>query len=166
MFPILTADAVRQLLDYDQATGVFRWRVQRGGRAAPGTVAGTPDDRGATIIRIGKRHFKAHRLAWLHVHGEWPSLDVDHIDGNPANNAISNLRLATMAQNLANAKRRKDNIVGLKGVSPRCDGKAFRARIAIGGRQLHLGSFPTAEEAHAAYMAAAERLFGEFARAA
>jgi hypothetical protein len=161
----ISAAGVRDVLAYDPETGAFTWRLYRGGLAKPSTKAGTKDERGVVNIRLNRRPYKAHRLAWLYVHGEWPELDVDHIDGDPGNNRIANLRLATMTQNLGNMRRHKNNTCGFKGVSLRWDRKAFRARIKVNGTQQHLGCFQTAEEAHAAYMAAAERLFGEFARA-
>jgi hypothetical protein len=153
----LTADDVRALLDYDPETGVFTWKAR-------GTVAGC-ESRGYLVIRIGRTTQRAHRLAWLLTYGEWPS-QIDHRDGNRSNNAISNLRLASTAQNSQNAKLRADSSTGFKGVSVCNFTGRFRAYINVDNKRVHLGRFNTAEEAGEAYKAAALKHFGEFARVA
>jgi hypothetical protein len=95
-----------------------------------------------------------------------PAGEVDHINGVRADNRIANLRLATMSQNRANAKRRSDNRSGLKGVSWCAPRSKWRAQIKTGGRSQHLGLFGSAEAAHAAYSREATRVFGEYARLA
>lgn len=165
----LTAQYVRSILDYDPATGEFRWkrRADQGKRwnsRYAGTVAGCTHPDGHRRLKIGNRNYWAHRLAWLIVHGEWPERDLDHRNGNPTDNRLANLRLATLSQNIANARRRADNTTGFKGVVRQ--GQRFRAQIKQAGKTLHLGMFDTPEEAHAAYVAAARERFGDFARAA
>ena len=162
-----TRENLRNELDYNPATGVFRWKRSWRGRNRNGGLAGTSVN-GYWAINIDGRRFFAHRLAWFYMTGEWPPHDIDHIDGNPANNAFANLRLATRAENLGNSRLRKDNPVGLKGVIPKtqCGHTKYHARIRVDGEQRHLGSFDTPEEAHAAYVAKAAEVFGEFARAA
>ncbi|MDR6393480.1 AP2 domain-containing protein [Paraburkholderia phenoliruptrix] len=88
---------------------------------------------------------------------------VDHIDGNRLNNQKANLRICTHAQNLRNQKRRRDNTTGYKGVTFDVKAGRFHAQIRNNGARKHLGHFDTAEEAHAAYCAAALELHGEFA---
>jgi hypothetical protein len=100
-----------------------------------------------------------HRLVWFLAYGEWPAM-LDHIDRDTTNNALSNLREATPQQNQAN--RRSQNRNGLKGICAIHTGK-FRSSIKVSGRTIGLGTFSTAEEAHAAYMEAAHHYFGEFA---
>lgn len=159
----LTAELLRSLLDYDAEAGVFRWRISRGSRRA-GAVAGNLRRDGYVGILVCGRLYTAHRLAWLWVTGEWP-IEVDHRDGDGSNNAWTNLRLATHAQNMSNTKKPRHNTSGFKGVHLRRQGD-FSASIQHKGKTIHLGLFPTAEAAHAAYCAAAERIHGEFARAA
>lgn len=89
---------------------------------------------------------------------------IDHVDGNGLNNTRANLREATPSQNNMNAKRPLSNTTGYKGVSPTYNGKKWRARIKVNGRQTHLGTFDTPEEAHAVYCEKARELHGEFAR--
>ena len=119
-------------------------------------------------ITVGGKRYPAHRVAWLYIHNVWPIVDVDHINGNREDNRICNLRLATRAENLRNSKRHKDNKSGYKGVcrDSRLKGNQWRATIWVDGKLKHLGYFATPEAAHLAYCDAAERHFGEFARAA
>jgi hypothetical protein len=89
---------------------------------------------------------------------------VDHKDGNGLNNARSNLRLATNAQNTINSRRSSRNKSGYKGVSWNKENHKWYAYIKINGRNKHLGTFDTPEDAYAVYCAAAIEHHGEFAR--
>ena len=142
----LTAERLRQLLDYSPETGLFYWRVKRGSVAA-GTEAGTWHGNGYRKIHIDGVPHLAHRLAWLYVHGEHPTGEIDHRNRNPADNRISKLRQASRAQNVRNTSRRNRRS-GFKCVV-RHGGK-WRARIAVDRRRIELGIFSTAEEAAAA----------------
>jgi HNH endonuclease/AP2 domain len=94
--------------------------------------------------------------------GKWCRVIIDHRDGDPSNNRWDNLRRATVAQNGANKPRHRNNTSGFKGVCR--DRGRWRAAIYKNGRRHPLGNFPTPEAAHAAYVKAARKLFGEFAR--
>jgi hypothetical protein len=102
----------------------------------------------------------AHRLAWLYMTGEWPTDIIDHKNRNGLNNRWDNLREADQELNLANASVQKNNKAKLKGV--RTQAGAFTARIVFRKRYHYLGRFKTAEEAHAAYVAKARELAGDF----
>lgn len=160
-------DYVFSLLSYDKETGRFTWLVQRGS-IKPGRLAGSPQtSRGKTTyiqIRIDKKYYKAHHLAWLFQHGEWPAFDLDHEDGDGTNNRIANLRKCTMAQNKANSKIYKNNTTGHKGVFKVRN--KWRVTIQKNGKRIQIGYFDTIDAAIAAYWEASQRLFGEFARAA
>lgn len=107
----------------------------------------------------------AHRAAWLLHYGSWPEHEIDHIDGNRSNNAISNLRPATHTQNQWNKRICARNKSGYRGVHfMKANGK-FRAQIVTNGVRRHVGLFDTAEQAHAAYIAAAASQRGEYATA-
>lgn len=170
---VLTAERLRQLLDYDPVTGVFTRRMKRKGAKGVGTVAGFPDGHERPsgfqywYICIDYRHYKRSRLAWLHVHGAWPAGEIDHVDGNESNDAIANLRDVTRAQNSRNTRGRKHSAARLKGVRRMKNvvlRKPWSARITVGGAEKCLGYFATDVEAGEAYDAAAIKLHGAFAR--
>lgn len=165
---MITAERAREAFDYDPVTGVFYWRIQPRQGVNVGDVAGTPDSYGYHILRIDRGQFKAHRVAWLYVYGHWPNEQIDHVNGVRSDNRIVNLRLASHSQNRANTKMHADNKCGYKGVRYQRHTKKnpWRAQISYGGTTHHIGNFPTPEEAHAAYCAAAQRVFGDFARVA
>jgi hypothetical protein len=162
--PRLTRARLRELLHYDPATGEFRWlkRVSRPTRV--GDAAGALEINGYRKITIEGRQYRAHHLAWLYMTGQWRSGLIDHRDGDRSNNRWDNLRRATASQNCANRRLPRNNKCRLKGVT-RTESHRWRAGIHKNGRRRHLGIFSTPEAAHAAYVAAARKLFGEFARA-
>jgi hypothetical protein len=96
--------------------------------------------------------------------GEWGRPVIDHRDGNPLNNRWRNLRLCSVSENAANRRRLRNNKSGFKGVAFVPERGMWRARISKHGKRYPLGNYATAEEAHAAYVAKARELFGEFAR--
>jgi hypothetical protein len=159
----LTADRLRDLLKYDPETGLFTWRVDRGHRRCKGEIAGTSKDNcGYPMIRVDYVTYKAHRLAWLYMIGEWPKIYVDHVNGIRDDNRWSNLREADPAQNTINSEPRF-NKIGLTGVSVSSK-NSFKASIKINGRSVYLGNFSTAQEAHEAFKRAAESYHGRYRR--
>lgn len=157
----ISAAEVRELFIYNPDTGDLTRRVDRSSNATSGKRAGCVAPDGYQTVRISGRAYKVHRLIWLIVLGSWPEGYIDHIDGDTSNNRWNNLRIATHQQNTANAKRRKDNSTGYKGVKKL--GGRFQARLGSGGR-IHIGTFDTAEDAHRAYINAARSKYGNFAR--
>lgn len=157
---MLTAERLRELLEYSPETGEFKWRKPPRNKDIPGLIAGGRTGR-YVYIGIAQTMYLGHRLAWLYVHGEWPSAEIDHINRDCRDNRIANLRLATHSENLCNKPVRQDSATRIKGVSPKR--KKFCARIIKDGRRYWLGSFDTPEEAHAVYCQAAQSLHGEFA---
>jgi hypothetical protein len=146
------AELLRLRLDYNPNTGVFTWKNGR----RKGFAAGSLTPTGYITIRLGKQ-YEAQRLAWFAVHGDFPKAQIDHINGITTDNRIVNLRVASHAENQQNRKGdRSDSKTGVIGVSARRSG--FLARIKVNKREIHLGCFETAEEAHAAYLAAKKRL--------
>lgn len=152
--------------DYDTASGCLRWRVREdvpakwNGRFA-GTVAGSKVG-GRVVVIIHGRHLKAHRIIWKMVHGDEPN-EIDHIDGDPLNNRIGNLRPATREQNMRNVRGRA--VSGVKGVCFHPRSGLWRARVRVGGKEV-CQYRKTLDEAAVAYAEMATRHYGEFARLA
>jgi len=159
----MTVERLKQALRYDPETGAFLWIVppKNHPRLANQSAGGVGAN--YVMIKIDNRRYKAHRLAWLYVHGAWPTGDIDHINGCPLDNRISNLRIATNPQNQANRRRNagKETPKGVR-VLP---SNRFQARITVNKQLKNIGTFPTAELAAKAYLAAAQSHYGNFARA-
>jgi hypothetical protein len=149
---------VGRYIAYDPHDGVFTWRTAKGRRKV-GSPAGTLRKDGYLQIKVNGKMFLAHRIAWFLVHGEQPK-ELDHIDGDPSNNRIVNLRRASHSDNLANQRDRR----ATRGTRPSRNGKRYTARIVVDYKDIHIGTFDTEEEACAAYAKAAREHFGEFAR--
>jgi hypothetical protein len=158
----LTADRLRHLLDYNPETGQLSWRSPTAHNVKRGQIAGNRHGGGYLHTMVERRRHQNHRLAWLHFYGEFPVGVVDHINGDKADNRISNLRLANRSTNAANSKARGSS--GFKGVTA-CK-KRWRAQITVNQEVIYLGLYKTKEEAHAVYAEAARQHFGEYARAA
>lgn len=154
---ILTAERLRDLFFYDPDVGEFiRKRGVQGCMA--GSVAGYIESRGYAKITIDGIAYRAHRLAWLYVYGEFPSMDLDHINWNKSDNRIENLRIVTCCENQQNAPIRKDNTSGYRGVSfDKSKGK-WAASIAHKGVEKKLGHFGSAEDAGLSYSIAAAHI--------
>ena len=149
----LTQSQLFGILSYDADTGVFTWLVDSGARKCAGSVAGTATSRGVVYISIKRKKYLAHRLAWLYSYGHWPNGTVDHIDGDPSNNRLANLREATAAQQQHNLRRPKGDNPYI-GVHFNKEHGRFAARI----NGKHLGYYSTADDARTAYLAAKKLL--------
>jgi len=161
---MLTHQRLRELLDYDPETGVFTWRVNRRGRfARVGAVAGTPRKDGRLQISVDGTIYDAGPLAFLWMTGRWPARLIDHKNGDPSDDRWRNLREATYSQNGANSFDRISE-VPFKGVVIEKRTGRYCARIKVNYKMINLGTFETAADAHVAYIAAARKYFGAFAR--
>ena len=159
---MLTQARLREVLHYDEATGVFTWKVARGGRFRAGDVAGTVVKKGYIVITIDGRLHRAHRLAWLYVHGYLPPYQIDHRNHSPADNRIANLRTATQSENNKNMRLSTKNTSGYKGVSWNKQAGKWKAYSTLNGKLNYLGYFTTAEAASEAYNRFAKQHHGEF----
>ena len=159
----MTQDELKEILDYDPETGIFRWKVSKNQHAKIGEVAGTLHPSGYRYVKINEKPYPEHRLAWLYVYGKWPEDMIDHINGFKDDNRIENLREATRSENFCNRTKYNNNTSGIKGVCWHKISKKWQARIRINNKNKHLGLFDSPEEAYEAYCKAAKELHGEFA---
>ena len=157
---MITQAKLKELLNYDQDTGVFTWNVSKPGRNF-GSIAGTRHVNGYTHIQLNRKIYKAHRLAWLYVHGYFPEC-IDHINNNRDDNRIANLREATISQNNHNSKLSKNNTSGIKGVHWHKKSKKWCATLGFHGKIMHLGVFDDLELAELVVMEARSKYHGEF----
>ncbi len=148
----LTAERLREVLDYSPETGRFAW-LKSTGAAPAGAEAGGVSSTGYVRIAIFGKRYQAHQLAWLHHYGEWPG-ELDHINGNKADNRIANLRKALRNENLQNQRKaHSNNKAGILGVSLTKRGR-YVVVIQSGGERKYIGSYSAPEEAEAAYLKA------------
>ena len=170
---IISAKELRQILHYDPDTGGFIWhsrplrpgleRIDKGWnvRMARKPVAVRLDRQGYRQIGITPYgNIQAHRLAWFYVHGVWPKDEIDHINGDPLDNRICNLREADRVQNCSNQKIRTDNTSGVKGVSWQQKTRKWYAYITHAGKMYARGTYDLFEDAVAARKKAASETFG------
>jgi hypothetical protein len=149
----ITYDRLKEVLAYDPITGVFIWIIDRPGKAKKGTISGSLNNERYRLISIDAVSYKAHRLAWLYIHGELPKTLLDHINGNRDDNRIINLRLCTDKENSHNRVNiNKNNTSKYMGVSWHPQLKRWWARIGLNGRNISLGTFECPKEAYEAYL--------------
>jgi hypothetical protein len=153
----ITASRLREVLKYDPETGNFSWLVKHS-RTAHKQIAGALDASAYRVIRVDKKLYKAHRLAWLYVYGVWPKHNIDHINRIRWDNRIINLRDADQSTNMLNASISKNNKSGVKGVCWEHERQCWAASIKVCYKKIFLGRFGTKEEAIAARRKAEERL--------
>lgn len=154
----ITAQRLREVLSYDAESGVFTWTKTVSQTAKAGSIAGHAHSSGYRRITVDGCVMLAHRLAFLYMTGEWPSSEVDHINGDGLDNRMANLRdvpHATNAQNIRTAKSGR-KYAGALGVEKR--GERWRAVIWHRGKNRSLGTYGTSDEAHAAYLSAKRAL--------
>jgi HNH endonuclease/AP2 domain len=155
---------LHELFKYNPKTGNLIWLVPGARRRKVGDIAGCKSTDGRILVGIKGKIYKAHRIIWAMMTGEWPSESIDHINENPSDNRWSNLRLATKSQNMMNISKIKSNTSGYKGVGWSKSSQKWRAYIKVDKISYHLGLFDTKEKAAEAYADAANKLHGIFAR--
>lgn len=140
-------------LDYCEVTGVFT-------RRSNGRPAGTQHSDGRRYIGLGSKLYAEHRLAWLYVHKTWPVGQIDHIDGNPGNNRIANLRDVSDVVNKQNMRRsptgkKYSHLFGAQWCK---QAEKWKASIRVNGRTKFIGFFESDVEASAAYLETKRKL--------
>jgi hypothetical protein len=133
--PLPDLETIESLLHYDPETGEFTWKVDNR-RARKGSVAGTISVYGYRIIKIKPNFYRAHRLAFLLMTGNDPGeLEIDHIDGDRANNRWENIRAASTGQNNRNRKVNRLNKLGIKGVKWKQKQQCYRGTVMVDGKE-------------------------------
>ena len=160
--PQFTAKRARELFHYEPETGIFRRKIQRSHNACVGDIAGSLTDEGRRIIEVGegktRKVYKAHRLAWFYMTGEWP-LEVDHKNTDGNDNRWVNLREADRNLNMQNQRRaHKNSSTGVLGVHKQ--GDKYRARLRVNGKNISLGMFDTSIQASEVYVIAKRQNHG------
>lgn len=148
-------------LKYDPNSGIITWIKRPSKRVKIGQIAGYKRADGYIVIKLLGKHYYAHRVAWELYNGTEPPKHIDHIDGDPSNNKIKNLKLASQRENCQNYKiHRKGKPVGANYVQKYKKYKKYRSRIRVNGVQHNLGYFDTEQEAHSAYLNALSKING------
>lgn len=156
----LSYDRMGELLNYCQDSGVFTWKIDRN-RCKKGSEAGSRHVKGYRAIMIDGRMYLSHRLAWLFMHKSWPKGQIDHADGVLTNNAISNLRDCSPAENKQNLKTystKKGKTSQFPGVYWAKKNHKWHARINCDKNRTHLGYFENEEDAYSAYLRAKQEI--------
>ena len=155
--PDITAEQLREILDYNMETGIFIWKISPSKAVKAGDVAGNIDKRGYSTLGIRGEIYRTHRLAWLYVTGSWPTGMIDHINGIKADNRLVNLRDVGAGGNSENVRKpNKRNKSGFMGVI--WYQNKWRASITVNRKTIRIGDYATPEEAHQAYLNA-KRMF-------
>jgi hypothetical protein len=152
-------EEIKKYLRHEEC-GAFTWilRNPKNTRSVIGRAAGRLESNGYIRLNIAGQRVLAHRLAWAFHYGSFPHGQIDHINGNRADNRIENLRVVTNGQNGQNRRKvAKNNRSGLAGVTQKTPG-SFQSSICVDGKSRYLGSFKTAQDAHCAYMQAKSNL--------
>lgn len=150
-------DVFRSSLEYKG--GKLFWKTSIGNRAKIGEEAGYFIRLKYRVIEVKRKPYYSHRIIWYLIHNEWPILNIDHIDGNPENNLVENLRLCNQSLNCANKKSKRK----YKSVYQNPKGRWY-SKICKDYKSIHLGTFDTPEAAAEAYNVKAKELFGDFSK--
>ncbi len=166
----LPLDYLKECVVYEAASGHLFWKQRPSHHFAnlnacgvwnskhAGCMAGSPNIKRRWSTKIGGKLYQNHRLVWALAHGVWPSDQIDHINGNPEDNRLENLRVVANAENQKNRWQSRHNTSGVNGVYWHSRDNKWTAHIRDGGRQRALGYFDTCEEAAAARKAAEHQL--------
>lgn len=158
---------LRQLIDYDPHTGVMVWKPRSKTRpngmtsGSAGSLGGKPvgyvTKHGHIIVSVNNNKFLAHRIAWAMTYGITDFSEIDHINGDPADNRLINLRVVDHATNQRNLKRRSDNSSGFVGVGLHKQTQKWRAYITLDGKMKSLGLYDSKGEAVQARLVAQKK---------
>lgn len=155
-----TKQDLHDLFRYEN--GKLFWKTINSGRRID-VEAGWLDKLGYRYIGLGRKTYRAYHLIYMMFYGYLPKL-IDHIDGNPLNNQVENLREASSLQNSWNQKKRCTNTSGVKGISWSKKNSRWVARCMINYKSHFVGSFESIDSAEKAIKAFRVIKQGQFAR--
>lgn len=159
---ILTQDYLHQIFDYKD--GNLYWKSDMRANKRNGFIAGSDCESNRYIAtQINGKKYKNHRLVFLYHHGYFPKM-IDHIDNNTKNNKIENLREVCFVKNQYNAKIRKDNKSGCKGVIFNKASKKWYVQLTINKQKKHFGIYSDIDYAKFVAEAMRYKYHKEFAR--
>lgn len=151
---MLTQKRLKEVLHYDPKTGIFTWKVKIPHTTIQiGDIAGYKNCYNYIGIKIDKKLYLGHRLAWLYIYGYFPEYGIDHKDRIHYHNWITNLREATVQCNARNRGNPVTNTSGVKGVFYRNTHNRWYAHIKINLKSIHLGCYADMDEAVCARLA-------------
>ena len=161
---MITQERLHELFEYREDGNLIR-KVSTAKRTKVGDIAGWMSSRGYFMVSINSKKYLVHRMIFLYHHGYLtPGMELDHIDGNPRNNRIENLREVTKSQNIQNSKIRSDNTTGVKGVYWDKSNSKWQVQMRMKGKLKYLGRYTTLKEAKAVVKEAREKYHGEYGR--
>jgi len=154
---ILTHERLKELFEYSKEKGILTRKIYRGGRVA-GSIAGNLDkSEGYWNVGVDGRKYKLHRVIFFYVTGAFPENEIDHINGNRADNRWCNLRDVSKSDNQKNAARRRDNKSGCTGVSWHKRERKWFVRIQSKKQYIEIGSYTDINDAIIARKEAEEK---------
>lgn len=159
----MDANELRKKLHYDCETGIFTWIESNSTKIKTGQVAGNVRNNKYIYIKINKKLYSAHRLAWIYTYGYIPNV-IDHINGNPSDNKIINLRECTFQENMCNRKINSNNKSGSKGVYWHKNIKKWAVSLQVNNKRKHIGYFDDLEFATFVAEEARDKYHKQFAR--
>ena len=131
---MITQERLQEIFYCDTSEGVFYRRKN-------GKIAGAVNGAGYPQICVDYVMYLAHRLIWLYEHGSFPANQIDHINGNPADNRLENLRLSTQTENMKNRRVGKANTSKIMGVNFDTLRGKWLVRISVNGTSCNIGRF-------------------------
>ncbi len=162
---VIPVEKLRELIElvdgklYWLPRGIKNWDTCNAGKEAF-----TTNRSGYKAGQIFGKKYLAHRVIWALHYGEWPTKHLDHVDGNPLNNLIDNLRESSQQENMFNRRPSANKSSAFKGVSWHKNSKKWRSYITVDDKHISLGYFNEEVAAAKAYDVAAKVLFGAFAK--
>jgi len=138
---MITQEQLKELFHYCPETGLFTRLITTGARGKKGNIAGSINKKGYVAIIINGKYYRAHRLAWLYIHGRLPSDQIDHISGKRNDNRIGNLREVTPSGNQRNQRVPKNNTSGVIGVTWNKFYGKWTSAITTNHKLKYLGSY-------------------------